>query len=50
MEEEGTQPGCMDACQDNICMNGGKCINYFTKFECDCIGTGFTGRNCKKGK
>ena len=46
------QDGCMNACNNNnvSCSNGGRCINRFITAQCNCIGTGFYGANCKKGK
>ncbi|XP_066930017.1 neurexin-1-like isoform X2 [Clytia hemisphaerica] len=48
LASDEVKPGCMNACQENVCPNGGKCINYFTEYRCDCIGTGFTGPSCQK--
>lgn len=33
-------------CTDNMCLNGGLCINSVSGFTCDCQGTGFQGTNC----
>eukprot|EP00794_Sanderia_malayensis_P004633 gene4633-5240_t len=40
---------CVDACKthkNRNCANGGKCKNRFSTIVCDCLGTGFEGRNC----
>ena len=50
LASDEVKPGCMNACEENVCPNGGKCINYFTEYRCDCIGTGFTGPSCQKGE
>ena len=42
---------CLDACHpDNKCMNGGVCRNMFFDYNCDCLGTGFEGKYCERGK
>lgn len=48
IKTEGAVLGCLNACAKNTCPNGGRCINYFTRFTCDCVGTGYTGRTCEK--
>ena len=45
--------GCVDACaakSTEHCANGGKCLNKFSKFVCNCLGTGYEGKNCSKRK
>ncbi len=50
---EHAAPDCVDACKthkDRNCGNGGKCINRFSRVNCDCAGTGFEGTNCTTRK
>jgi len=49
ISHSGLASGCVDACAKSNhtpCRNGGKCMNRFFTFKCNCIGTGFKGRNC----
>ncbi|XP_057311310.1 neurexin-3-like isoform X2 [Hydractinia symbiolongicarpus] len=43
---DGVQNGCLDACKNKVCPNQGKCVNRFTTAKCNCIGTGYHGKNC----
>ncbi|UYV83474.1 axo [Cordylochernes scorpioides] len=42
--------GCMDLCNNPDgpppCHNGGRCINYYSHFACDCFGSTFQGPHC----
>lgn len=29
------------------CLNNGKCIDLIADYECECTGTGFTGKICE---
>ena len=37
-------------CENHPCMNGGRCIDGWNRYICDCSDTGFTGPTCGKGK
>ena len=37
-------------CDDNSCMNQGKCTEGWNRFICDCSATSYTGPTCGKGK
>ena len=39
-DRDTTQPRC----------NTGTCLNRFTRYECDCFGTGYEGVDCQKSK
>ncbi|XP_065062041.1 neurexin-1-like isoform X2 [Rhopilema esculentum] len=44
--------GYVDHCLKNrgrmrLCQNGGICVNKFNNFSCNCLGTGYEGRNCE---
>ena len=41
---------CLDACKNYTCPNKGRCKNHFRVPKCDCVGTGFYGKDCQKGK
>ena len=41
---------CLDACKNYTCPNNGRCKNHFIVPKCDCVGTGFYGKKCQKGK
>ena len=36
-------------CSDGLCKNGGKCVDYWFDYVCECK-TGYSGRNCEEGK
>ena len=40
----------MDFCHAGACRHGGRCIEEFKGFRCDCTGTGFEGATCELGK
>ena len=55
LSKYGTSWGYQDPCtkfrkRRNICHNGGICVNKFSNYSCDCLGTGYEGRNCNIGK
>lgn len=37
-----------DFCENNVCVNGGSCVNMAESYCCECI-NGFYGRNCETG-
>lgn len=37
-------------CGSHPCMHGGKCIEGWNRFYCDCTSTDFIGATCSKGK
>ncbi|MGH0124081.1 UNVERIFIED_CONTAM: hypothetical protein FKN15_023638 [Acipenser sinensis] len=45
----GVQPGCPGHCSnyDSFCHNGGKCIEKYNGFSCDCIHSAYRGPLCK---
>ncbi|MGH0137107.1 UNVERIFIED_CONTAM: hypothetical protein FKN15_062860 [Acipenser sinensis] len=46
----GVQPGCPGHCSSygSFCHNGGKCIEKYNGFSCDCIHSAYRGPLCKK--
>ena len=40
----------IDDCTEFACSNGGKCIDEWKGFSCNCSGTGFEGKTCEIGK
>ncbi|NWH76307.1 CNTP4 protein, partial [Piaya cayana] len=48
----GVEPGCPGHCSSygNLCHNGGKCIEKYSGFSCDCTFSAYAGPFCKKGK
>ncbi|MBN3282086.1 CNTP5 protein, partial [Polyodon spathula] len=46
----GVQPGCPGHCSGygSFCHNGGKCIEKYNGFYCDCIHSAYRGPLCKK--
>ena len=36
-------------CSEKPCMHGGKCIEGWNRFICDCSSTSFTGPTCGRG-
>ena len=41
--------GCGAACKNNHCKLGGKCLDNYNVYECDCSMTPFNGYFCQKG-
>ena len=50
IEKVDVSNGCLDACKNYTCPNNGRCKNHFIVPKCDCVGTGFYGKECQKGK
>ena len=48
-ERIDTTSGCENPCKKNPCENGGRCLNWFIRTGCDCIGTGYEGPRCTRG-
>lgn len=42
----GVSPGCVPKCASNPCFNGGICVEYYSRYWCDCAYTPFRGWNC----
>ena len=53
LAKEGTVWGYIDHCTNNarrrLCHNGGTCVNTFSNYSCNCLGTGYEGKNCQEG-
>ncbi|XP_034530111.1 cadherin EGF LAG seven-pass G-type receptor 1 [Notolabrus celidotus] len=46
----GTAAGCLaksNFCSDEVCQNGGVCVNKWNTYICDCP-TGYGGKNCEQ--
>ena len=39
----------IDECASNPCLNGGRCVDGYKEFTCDCEDTGYEGETCQKG-
>lgn len=37
-------------CTNSPCRNGGQCREGWNRFICDCVGTGYLGDTCERGK
>ena len=37
-------------CRSDSCSNGGKCVQNWNEFICDCSLTAFVGKRCRKRK
>lgn len=48
--KRGCESLSSDSCSSVPCWNGGKCINDWSAYTCDCRSTSFTGKNCNKRK
>ena len=44
------QVGSAGQCINNPCLNGGKCMDGWNRFICDCARVSFNGRVCQRGK
>ncbi|CAF0919424.1 unnamed protein product [Didymodactylos carnosus] len=42
----GISPGCVGKCQSNPCLNGGRCNERWSTYDCDCTFTPFRGPIC----
>uniref|UniRef100_A0ABI7WRA3 Contactin associated protein family member 5 n=1 Tax=Felis catus TaxID=9685 RepID=A0ABI7WRA3_FELCA len=47
----GVRPGCPGHCSTygSICHNGGKCVEKYSGYSCDCTNSPYEGPFCKKG-
>ena len=47
----GVRPGCPGHCSTygSICHNGGKCVEKYSGYFCDCTNSPYEGPFCKKG-
>eukprot|EP01065_Artemidia_motanka_P041243 TRINITY_DN5312_c0_g1_i1.p1 TRINITY_DN5312_c0_g1~~TRINITY_DN5312_c0_g1_i1.p1 ORF type:complete len:3109 (+),score=985.10 TRINITY_DN5312_c0_g1_i1:86-9412(+) len=36
----------VNECEQNPCANGGKCVDLVNAYQCECGGTGYSGRHC----
>ncbi|XP_069943714.1 axotactin-like isoform X3 [Cherax quadricarinatus] len=46
---DGIKMNCTMACDHHPCLNNGICtedFHYFNNFQCDCVGTSYTGPTC----
>uniref|UniRef100_A0AAR2JAD3 Contactin associated protein 2 n=1 Tax=Pygocentrus nattereri TaxID=42514 RepID=A0AAR2JAD3_PYGNA len=48
----GVKPGCSGHCTSfgMYCRNGGKCVEKYNGYSCDCSGTAYDGPFCTKGE
>lgn len=46
----GVLEGCVGKCVNQMCFNGGICIEGYSGYICDCAYTFFRGWNCGRGK
>jgi hypothetical protein len=46
----GVQIGDTGYCHINRCYNGGKCVELYDTYKCNCSKTPFTGDKCEQGK
>ncbi|KAJ7411142.1 contactin-associated protein-like 5 isoform X2 [Willisornis vidua] len=46
----GVKPGCPGHCSSygNLCHNGGKCVEKYTGYFCDCTNSAYEGPYCKE--
>ncbi|CAF4422472.1 unnamed protein product [Rotaria socialis] len=42
----GISPGCVGKCQSSPCLNGGRCNERWSTYDCDCTFTPFRGPIC----
>ena len=38
-----------DECHNNLCQNGGTCVNTYGDYRCECK-HGYSGKNCHLGE
>lgn len=48
----GVKPGCPGHCSSygNLCHNGGKCVEKYNGYSCDCTNSAYEGPFCKDGR
>ncbi|CDQ89826.1 unnamed protein product [Oncorhynchus mykiss] len=48
----GVKPGCQGHCTSYgmYCRNGGKCVEKYNGYSCDCTATAYDGPFCTKGE
>lgn len=48
----GVKPGCPGHCSSygNLCHNGGKCVEKYNGYFCDCTNSAYEGPFCKEGR
>lgn len=48
----GVKPGCPGHCSSygNLCHNGGKCVEKYNGYSCDCTSSAYEGPFCKEGR
>lgn len=48
----GVKPGCSGHCTSYgmYCRNGGKCVEKYNGYACDCASTAYDGPFCTKGE
>ena len=54
LAKEGTVWGYINHCANNyartrLCHNEGTCVNNFSNYSCNCLGTGYEGKGCQEG-
>ncbi|XP_062893264.1 contactin-associated protein 1 [Mobula hypostoma] len=49
-QTEGANPGCVGRCSDPgmLCQNGGRCVERYSTYTCDCNASAFDGPYCNK--
>ena len=40
----------ISSCDNNECKNGAKCIENGNDYKCQCINSGYSGKNCENCK
>lgn len=48
----GVRPGCPGHCSSygNLCHNGGRCVEKYNGYFCDCTNSAYEGPFCKEGR